>query len=249
MNRRIRVPAGARHRCRRRAARRARHVRGAAHRRGRRPRPRRGLAPRPCRPSARSWTTASSSTRTRRSARTRKKHQSTVTYKEIKFRPKTDEHDSDFKVDHIRRFLQEGNKARLVVIFRGREIVHPETGQEMLKKVVDLTQDIAHGRAAADDGRAPHAHDHRAARRRHEAAGAGSGHRPAASGPGYADRERAAVVRQRTAGQRAAADPAPQPRPAPQPAKPQPPVKPQPTVSVKLPQNKQLTKGTRSCRR
>jgi len=72
-----------------------------------------------------------------------KKHQSTVTYKEIKFRPKTDKHDLDFKVDHIRRFIQEGNKARLVVIFRGREIVHPETGQAMLKKVVDLTQDIA----------------------------------------------------------------------------------------------------------
>jgi translation initiation factor IF-3 len=72
-----------------------------------------------------------------------KKHQSTVTYKEIKFRPKTDEHDLDFKVKHIRRFLLEGNKARLVVIFRGREIVHPETGQAMLKKVVDLTQDIA----------------------------------------------------------------------------------------------------------
>jgi translation initiation factor IF-3 len=72
-----------------------------------------------------------------------KKHQSTVTYKEIKFRPKTDVHDLDFKVDHIRRFLLEGNKARLVVIFRGREIVHPETGQAMLKKVIDLTQDIA----------------------------------------------------------------------------------------------------------
>jgi translation initiation factor IF-3 len=72
-----------------------------------------------------------------------KKHQSTVTYKEIKFRPKTDVHDLQFKVDHIRRFLLEGNKARLVVIFRGREIVHPETGQAMLKKVVDLTSDIA----------------------------------------------------------------------------------------------------------
>jgi translation initiation factor IF-3 len=72
-----------------------------------------------------------------------KKHQSTVTYKEIKFRPKTDIHDLQFKVDHIRRFLLEGNKARLVVIFRGREIVHPETGQAMLKKVVDLTSDIA----------------------------------------------------------------------------------------------------------
>ncbi len=72
-----------------------------------------------------------------------RKHQSTVTVKEIKFRPKTDDHDLDFKVKHIRRFLQEGNKAKLVVVFRGREIVHPETGQDVLKRVVELTNDIA----------------------------------------------------------------------------------------------------------
>src|SRR5688572_20374879 len=72
-----------------------------------------------------------------------RKHQSTVTVKEIKFRPKTDDHDLDFKVKHIRRFLQEGNKAKLVVVFRGREIVHPETGQDMLKQVFEATQDIA----------------------------------------------------------------------------------------------------------
>lgn len=71
-----------------------------------------------------------------------KKHQSTVTLKEIKFRPKTDDHDFDFKVRHIRRFLQEGNKAKLVIIFRGREIVHPETGQAMLKAVYEACSDI-----------------------------------------------------------------------------------------------------------
>ncbi len=72
-----------------------------------------------------------------------RKHQSTTTTKEIKFRPKTDDHDFDFKVKHIRRFLQEGNKAKLAVIFRGREIVHPETGQDVLKRVVAATSDIA----------------------------------------------------------------------------------------------------------
>ncbi len=72
-----------------------------------------------------------------------KKHQSTVILKEIKFRPKTDDHDFDFKVKHIRRFLLEGNKAKLVVVFRGREIVHPETGQDVLKRVVEATADIA----------------------------------------------------------------------------------------------------------
>ncbi len=72
-----------------------------------------------------------------------KRHQSTVILKEIKFRPKTDDHDFDFKVRHIRRFLEEGNKAKLVIVFRGREIVHPETGQVMLKAVFEACSDIA----------------------------------------------------------------------------------------------------------
>ena len=73
-----------------------------------------------------------------------KKHATTVEIKEIKFRPKTDDHDLDFKVRHIRRFLEEGNKVRLVVGFRGREIVHPETGRAMLDKVIRGCADIAH---------------------------------------------------------------------------------------------------------
>jgi translation initiation factor IF-3 len=72
-----------------------------------------------------------------------RKHQSTVVVKEIKFRPKTDEHDLDFKVKHIRRFLAEGNKCRLVIVFRGREIVHPETGQAMLDQVTRALGDAA----------------------------------------------------------------------------------------------------------
>jgi translation initiation factor IF-3 len=72
-----------------------------------------------------------------------RKHQSTIVLKEIKLRPKTDDHDFDFKVKHIRRFLQEGNKCKLVVVFRGREIVHPEMGQLMLDHVVKATNDLA----------------------------------------------------------------------------------------------------------
>jgi translation initiation factor IF-3 len=72
-----------------------------------------------------------------------RKHQSTVVVKEIKFRPKTDVHDLDFKVKHIRRFLGEGNKCRLVIVFRGREIVHPETGQSMLETVIKALGDAA----------------------------------------------------------------------------------------------------------
>jgi translation initiation factor IF-3 len=72
-----------------------------------------------------------------------RRHQSTIVLKEIKLRPKTDEHDFDFKVKHIRRFLAEGNKCKLVIVFRGREIVHPETGQAMLDQVVKSVGDVA----------------------------------------------------------------------------------------------------------
>src|SRR5215468_10139682 len=72
-----------------------------------------------------------------------RKHASTVEIKEIKFRPKTEEHDMDFKVKHVRRFLEEGNKVRLVVVFRGREITHPQTGMAVLNRVVEATADIA----------------------------------------------------------------------------------------------------------
>lgn len=72
-----------------------------------------------------------------------RKHQSTVVIKEIKFRPKTDEHDLNFKLNHIRRFLGEGNKVRLMIVFRGREIVHPETGQAMLDVVSKAVADLS----------------------------------------------------------------------------------------------------------
>jgi len=72
-----------------------------------------------------------------------RKRASTVETKEIKFRPKTEEHDMAFKVKHVRRFLEGGNKVRLAVVFRGREITHPQTGMAVLNKVVDLCSDIA----------------------------------------------------------------------------------------------------------
>ncbi len=72
-----------------------------------------------------------------------RKHQSTVVVKEIKLRPKTDTHDFEFKVAHIKRFLGEGNKCKLVVVFRGREIVHPETGEAMLSNVLAALSDLA----------------------------------------------------------------------------------------------------------
>ena len=72
-----------------------------------------------------------------------RKHASTVETKEIKFRPKTEGHDMDFKVKHVRRFLEGGNKVRLAVVFRGREITHPQTGLNVLNRVVERCADIA----------------------------------------------------------------------------------------------------------
>ena len=83
-----------------------------------------------------------------------KRKASTVETKEIKFRPKTEEHDMDFKVKHVRRFLEDGNKVRLVVVFRGREIVHPQTGRSVLDRVVERCADIATVEATPNmDGR------------------------------------------------------------------------------------------------
>src|SRR5215207_1938852 len=72
-----------------------------------------------------------------------RKRASTVETKEIKFRPKTEEHDMAFKVKHVRRFLEGGNKVRLAVVFRGREITHPQTGMNVLNRVVERCGDIA----------------------------------------------------------------------------------------------------------
>ena len=71
-----------------------------------------------------------------------KKKQVQIEVKEVKFRPRTDVHDFDVKVNRLRKFLQEGNKGKVTVMFRGREIVHPDLGREVLRRVADaLTQD------------------------------------------------------------------------------------------------------------
>ncbi|MBU5638945.1 MULTISPECIES: translation initiation factor IF-3 [Geomonas] len=72
-----------------------------------------------------------------------KKKQVQVELKEVKLRPKTDTHDLEFKVKHVRRFLEEGNKAKITVVFRGREITHQELGMAALEKVAAELADIA----------------------------------------------------------------------------------------------------------
>ena len=72
-----------------------------------------------------------------------KKKQTVVKLKEVKFRPKTEEHDYGFKTKAIREFLEEGNKARCTVMFRGREITHREIGQAILTRISQDLKDIA----------------------------------------------------------------------------------------------------------
>src|SRR5690349_18739229 len=72
-----------------------------------------------------------------------KKRQVQVGLKEIKLRPKTDDHDLDVKVKYIRRFIEEGNKVKVSVRFRGREITHPETAQRQLDIIVKAIDDVA----------------------------------------------------------------------------------------------------------
>jgi translation initiation factor IF-3 len=72
-----------------------------------------------------------------------KKKQVQVELKEVKLRPKTDVHDLEFKVKHVRRFLEEGNKAKITVVLRGREITHQELGMAALEKFSSELADIA----------------------------------------------------------------------------------------------------------
>ncbi len=72
-----------------------------------------------------------------------KKNQKIVHVKEVKFRPNTDQHDFDFKLKHVQRFLENGDKAKVVIFFKGREIVHREFGQKVLERVAEQTEDIA----------------------------------------------------------------------------------------------------------
>ncbi len=71
-----------------------------------------------------------------------KKRQTVIQIKEIKLRPKTDEHDYQTKVNHIRRFLEDGDRCKVTIFFRGREIVHKDRGQTMLDRVLEDTKDI-----------------------------------------------------------------------------------------------------------
>ena len=70
------------------------------------------------------------------------KKQHVIHVKEVKFRPGIEEHDYEFKARHARRFLEEGNKVKLTMMFRGRQITHPELGREVLNRLVEELKDV-----------------------------------------------------------------------------------------------------------
>lgn len=71
-----------------------------------------------------------------------KKHQTVIQVKEVKIRPRTEEHDLQFKLRHAKRFLSEGNKVKVSMLFRGREIAHPEMGRELLNRIIAELKDL-----------------------------------------------------------------------------------------------------------
>jgi translation initiation factor IF-3 len=72
-----------------------------------------------------------------------KKSQHQVKVKEIKIKPNTDEHDLTTKTKHAREFIAKGNKVRLTCMFRGREMLHPEFGQRVMRRMCDDLSDVA----------------------------------------------------------------------------------------------------------
>jgi translation initiation factor IF-3 len=76
-------------------------------------------------------------------ARQAKKKQHVIELKEVKFRPGIDEHDFQTKVRHAREFLADGNKVKVTLMFRGRQIAHPELGRKVVIRVAQDLVDVA----------------------------------------------------------------------------------------------------------
>lgn len=79
----------------------------------------------------------------KRNAAQAKKKQHVIEVKEVKFRPKTDKHDFQVKMNRIQKFISAGNKCKVTIMFRGREIVHPDIGRDILVRVGDELESMA----------------------------------------------------------------------------------------------------------
>ncbi len=78
-----------------------------------------------------------------KAARAAKKKQHIIHLKEVKYRPGISDHDFEFKTRHARKFLQDGNKVKLTMMFRGRQITHPELGRDVLNRACEELVDVA----------------------------------------------------------------------------------------------------------
>ncbi len=72
-----------------------------------------------------------------------KKKQHTFQMKEMRYRPKIDNHDFDFKTRHVREFIESGSKVKVFVMFRGREMAYTERGEQILRRVAEVLADVA----------------------------------------------------------------------------------------------------------
>jgi translation initiation factor IF-3 len=72
-----------------------------------------------------------------------KKHRTIIQVKEVKIRPKTEEHDFQFKLKNIRKFLEKKNKTKVSLMFRGREIQYQEAARKIMSRITEETQDLA----------------------------------------------------------------------------------------------------------
>jgi len=77
-----------------------------------------------------------------RKARDARKKQHTVQIKEVKYRPGIEDHDYEFKTRHVRRFLEDGDRVKVTMMFRGRQMAHPELGVEVLERVAEAVADL-----------------------------------------------------------------------------------------------------------
>src|SRR4030042_6817665 len=75
-------------------------------------------------------------------AKEARKHQTTISIKEIKLRPKIADHDFETKKGHVERFLKKGCKVKLTIMCRGRELVHPHLGERLLRRMAEELADI-----------------------------------------------------------------------------------------------------------
>jgi translation initiation factor IF-3 len=72
-----------------------------------------------------------------------KKKQHVIHIKEIRMRPSIEDHDFDFKIKNARKFIEQGNKVKFNVMFRGRELAHKEFGNQLLERIINELEDVA----------------------------------------------------------------------------------------------------------